>query len=80
MTMNRVHGAGHSPVCRILLQIVVKTVITSSPPAWTSPAGMLSTSLSSVIVLQPHFFAKDGVIILCVCLGTVNTDGSPLVL
>ena len=28
------------------------------------------SSLSSVIVL--HFFAKDGVVILCVCLGTVQ--------
>ena len=38
-----VHGVCHSPVCQILLQIVVRTVITSSPPAWTSSAGMLST-------------------------------------
>ena len=34
---------GHSPVCQILLQIVVRAVITSSPPAWTSSSGMLST-------------------------------------
>ena len=33
----------HFPVCQILLQIVVRAVITSSPPAWTSSAGMLST-------------------------------------
>ena len=32
----------HSPVCLILLQIVMRAVITS-PPAWTSSAGMLST-------------------------------------
>ena len=44
MTKEWVHGVGHSPVCQILLQVVVKTVITSSPPAWTSSAGMLSTS------------------------------------
>ena len=43
MTKDWVHGAGHSPVCQILLQIVVRAVITSSPPAWTSSAGMLST-------------------------------------
>ena len=30
-------------MCQILLLIVVRAVITSSPPAWTSSAGMLST-------------------------------------
>ena len=35
--------SGHSPVCQILSQIVVRAVITSSPPAWTSSAGMLLT-------------------------------------
>ena len=43
MTKNWVHGVGHSPVCQILLQIVVRAVITSFPSAWTSSAGMLST-------------------------------------
>ena len=43
MTKDWVHGVGHSPVCQILLQIVVRAVITSSPPAWTSSAGMLPT-------------------------------------
>ena len=43
MTKDWVHGVGHSPVCQILLQTVVRAVITSSPPAWTSSAGMLST-------------------------------------
>ena len=43
MTKDWVHGVGHSPVCQILLQIVVRAVITSSPSAWTSSAGMLST-------------------------------------
>ncbi|WP_419613947.1 hypothetical protein, partial [Thiolapillus sp.] len=43
MTKDWIHGVGHSPVCQILLQIVVRAVITSSPPAWTSSAGMLST-------------------------------------
>ena len=38
-----VHGVGHSQVCQILLQIVVRAVIASSPPTWTSSAGMLST-------------------------------------
>ena len=36
MTKDWVHGVGHFPVCQILLQIVVRVVITSSPPAWTS--------------------------------------------
>ena len=43
MTKDWVHGVGNSPVCQILLQIVVRTVITSSTPAWTSSAGMLLT-------------------------------------
>ena len=43
MTKDWVHGVGHSPVCQILLQLVVRAVITSSPPARTSSAGMLST-------------------------------------
>ena len=43
MTKDWIHGVGHSPVCQILLQIVVRAVITSSPPAWTSSAGMLLT-------------------------------------
>ena len=43
MTKDWVHGVGYSPVCKILLQIVVRVVITSSPPAWTSSAGMLLT-------------------------------------
>ena len=43
MTRDWVHNIGHSPVCQILLQIVMKAVITSSPSAWTSSAGMLST-------------------------------------
>ena len=43
MTKDWVHEVGHSPVCQILLQIVVRAVITSSLPARTSSAGMLST-------------------------------------
>ena len=43
MSKDWVHGVGHSPVCQILSQIVVRAVITSSPPAWTSSAVMLST-------------------------------------
>ena len=43
MTKDWVHVVGLSPVCQILSQIVVRAVITSSPHAWTSSAGMLST-------------------------------------
>ena len=43
MTKDWVRGVGQSPVCQILLQIVVRSVITSSPPALTSSARMLST-------------------------------------
>ena len=55
MTKDWVHGVDHSPVCQILLQIVVKAVITSSPLARTSSAEMHRlqlTFLSSMIVLQ----------------------------
>ena len=43
MTEDWVHGVGHLPVCQIVFQIIMRAVITSSPPAWTSSAGMLST-------------------------------------
>ena len=43
MTKDWVHRVGHSPVCQILLQIVMRAVVTSSPLAWTSLAWMLST-------------------------------------
>ena len=43
MTKDWVQGVGLSPVCQILWQIVVRVVITSSLPAWTSSAGMLLT-------------------------------------
>ena len=61
MTNDWVHGFGHSPVCQILLLIVVRAVITSSSPAWTSSAGMLSlqpTFLSLMIVLQPPLLCE----------------------
>ena len=43
MTEDWVQAVGHSPVSQISLQIVVRAVITSSPPAWASSAGMLLT-------------------------------------
>ena len=54
MNKDWVHGVGSwtqsLSVCQILLQTVVRAVITPSPPAWTSSAGMLSTSADF------HFF------------------------
>ena len=75
MTKDWVHIVGHSPICQILLQIVVSgdyvlstclnqfcwDVVNSS---WLPFLQWLYCSL--------HFFAKDGVVILCVCLGTVQ--------
>ena len=75
MTKDWVQGVGHSPVWHILLQNVVRAVITSSPPAWTSSAGMLSTPDDFPFFndcTAVDFFANDGVVNLCVCLGTVQ--------
>ena len=51
MTKDWVQGVGHSPVCQIFLQIVVRAVITSFLPAWTSSAGVLSTPAFHVPVV-----------------------------
>ena len=61
MTKDWVHSVGHSPICQILSQIVVRAVITSSPPASTILLGccrLQLTSLSSVIVLQPPLLCE----------------------
>ena len=50
MTKDWVHRVGHSPVCQVLLQIVVRAVITSSPPAWTSSSGMERDGLRQVVL------------------------------
>ena len=73
MTRDWAHGIGHSPVCQIMLQIVVRVVIMSSPPAWTSSARMLSTpTYFPFFSVYVYFCAKDRVVILCVRLGTVQ--------
>ena len=75
MIKDWVHGVGHSPVCQILLQIVVRAVIASSPPAWTSVAGMLSTLadfISPVIVVQPTLLCEGWCGHPLVCLGAVQ--------
>ena len=79
MTKDWVHGVGHSPVCQILLQIVVSTVTRSSPPAWmlSTPADFpffndcTATSTSLRRMGWPS----------SVCIwGQFSTDGSPLAL
>ena len=76
MMKDWVHRVGHFPVCQMLLQIVVRAVITSSPPAWTSSAGMLLTPADfpffNDCTAASTSLRKDKVIILCVCLGTVQ--------
>ena len=76
MTKDYVHRVGHSPACQILSQVVVRAVITTSPPAWTSSAEMLSTRTDfpflKRLYCSLHFLAKNRVFVLCVCLGTVQ--------
>ena len=78
MTKDWVYGVGHSPVCQILLQIVVRAVITSSPPAWTSSAGMLSTpadcTAASTSLQRMGWSSSVSVWV------QFSTDGSPLAL
>ena len=76
MTEDWVHGVGHSPVCQILLQIVVRAVITSSPSDWTSSAGMLLTPADFAFfndcTAASTSLRRMGWCLLCVCLGTVQ--------
>ena len=83
MTKDWVHRVGHSPVCQILLQIVIRVVITSSPSAWTSSARMLapadslffSDCTAASTSLQRLRWSSS------VCVrGHFSTDGSPLAL
>ena len=84
MTKDWVHGVGHSPVCQILLQIVVRAVITSSPPAWTSSAGMLSTPADfpffNVCTAASTSLRRMGWSSSVSVWVQFNTDGSPLAL
>ena len=80
MTKDWVHGVGHSPVC----QIVVKAVITSSPHAWTSSAGILSTpadfSFFSDCTAASTSFRRMGWSSSVSAKGQFCTDRSPLAL
>ena len=72
MTKDWVHWIGYSPVIHVLLQIVMIAVITASLPAWTSSAGMLSTTADFLCFSSLHFFLKDGVVVPCISLETVQ--------
>ena len=78
------HGVGHSPVCQILLQIVMRVVIISSPPAWTSSAGMLSTpadfSLFNDCTAASTSLRRMGWSSSMCVWRQFSTDGSPLAL
>ena len=79
MTKDWVHG-----VCQILLQIVVRVVITSSPPAWISSAGMLSTPADfpffSDCTAASTSLQRMGWSSSVSVWGQSSTDGSPLAL
>ena len=84
MTKDWVHGVGHSPVCQILLQIVMRVVIISSPPAWTSSAGMLSTPADFPFIndctAASTSFQRIGWSSSVSVWGQFSTDGSPFAL
>ena len=75
MTKDWVHGVGHSLVCQILLQIVVRAVITFSPPIWTSSDRRLSTPADFPFFSDctaASTLWEGGGVVICVCLGTVH--------
>ena len=85
MTKDWVHDVGHSAVCQILLQIVVRAVIISSPPAWTSSAEMLPTpadfpSFSDCTAASTFFERWGWSFSVSVWGQQFSTDGSPLAL
>ena len=84
MTKDWVHGVSLSSVCQTLLQNVTRAMITSSPPAWTSSAGSLSTpadfpffnecTAASISLRRMEWSSS-----VCVW-GQFSTNGSPLAL
>ena len=84
MTKDWVNGVGHSPVCQILLLIVVTAVITFSPPAWTSSAGMLLTQADfpsfNDCTAASTSRRRMGWSSSATVWGQFSTDGSPLAL
>ena len=84
LTKDWVHRVGHSSVCQILSQIVVRAVITSSPHAWTSTSGMLSTSADfsffSACTAASNSLQRIGWSSSVSVWGQFSTNGSPLAL
>ena len=77
ITKEWVHRVGHSAVCQSLWQIVVRAVMTSSPSAWTSSAGMLSTPadfsfFSDCTAASTSLWRMGWLTSVCVCLGTIQ--------
>ena len=84
MTKDWVQGVGRSPVYQILSQIVVRVVVTSSPPAWTGSAGMLSTPADSPVFNDCTAISTSlrrmGWLSSVSVWGQLSADGSLLVL
>ena len=80
MTKDWVHGFFHSPVRQILLQIVMRAVITAFPPAWTSSVGMLSTLADFPFFSESRLLCDGFVGCFVSVWGHLSTDGSPLIL
>ena len=82
MTKDWVHSVGHSPVYKILLQIVMRAVIMSSPPVWTNSAGMLSTPANfpffNDCTAASTSLRRMGWSFSVYVWGQLNTDGYPL--
>ena len=75
----RITGVGHSPVCQILLQIVVRAVIASSPPIWTSSTGLMSTTADFPFFNDWLLRGGEWSSFVSVWV-QFSTDGSPLAL
>ena len=84
MTKDWVHRVGHSPVCQILLQIVVRSVMTFSPANWTSSAEILSTPayfpFSNDCTAAATSWRRIGWSSSVSVCGQFTTDKSPLAL
>ena len=84
MTKDWVHGVGHSPICQVLLQNVIRAVITSSPSVWTSSAGVLSTPADfpffSDCTAASASLRRMGWLSSVSAWVQFSTDGSPLTL
>ena len=84
MNSDWVYDVGHSPVCQILLQIVVSASIMASPPACTSYTATLSApadfSFFSDFTAASTSSRRMGSIYILDDGGTFGISGSPVVL